>query len=75
MLTESLFESLKRPPIRLGLPDYPTPTSPALSNEYYPQAYEIGNQAIRMIDKKETLKRVKVGRKNDQPDSTFQGPF
>ena len=75
MLTESLFQSLKLPPIRLGLPDYPTPTSPSLADHYYPQAYQIGNRVMKMLAKPERLTQAKELRRLDQPDPTFQGPF
>ena len=74
-VNESLFQSLAAPTIRLGLPDYPTPTSPALSDQYYPQAYQIGNRVLRMVGKPETLTQPNEKRRLDQPDSTFQGPF
>ncbi len=74
-VNESLFQSLAKPPIRLGLPDYPTPTSPALSDQYYPQAYQIGNRVLRMVGKPATLTSANEKRRLDQPDSTFQGPF
>jgi pyruvate dehydrogenase E1 component beta subunit len=76
-VVEEEFGSLKAPPRRIGLPDYPTPTSPALSNDYYPRAAHIV-AAVRWqfgieTDPKELV--APEGAFLDQPDKTFTGPF
>ncbi len=75
ILMESVFKHLKSPPKRIGLPNYPTPTSPALADHYYPQAYQIGNCVLELIGLTTNLKPCQDNRRLDQPDQTFQGPF
>lgn len=47
-LSESCFASLKCPPIRLALPDIPTPASPVLEKLFYPKQQDIIVAAQRM---------------------------
>ncbi len=75
MLTESLFKNLISPPVRLGLPDYPTPTSPSLADHYYPQSHQIGNRALELCGRKPEMTPGIQKRRLDQPDSSFEGPF
>ncbi|MBN1848835.1 MAG: alpha-ketoacid dehydrogenase subunit beta [Deltaproteobacteria bacterium] len=76
-VTENLFDELKSPPIRIGLPDCPSPTSPALSRYYYPGANEIINAALKSVGRKtnkETM-YIKPTKPHDIPDADFTGPF
>src|SRR6185436_16391696 len=64
---------LLAPPVRVCLPDSPTPTSPALAAHYYPRADGIASatagmfgMAVAAIPQRGTL---------DVPDPTFTGPF
>lgn len=73
---------LDTPPVRITLPDIPTPTSPALAAAYYPTSVDIVRAALRICVKKESLvnriaRRYEVTIKGspDQPDPTFLGPF
>jgi pyruvate dehydrogenase E1 component beta subunit len=68
---------LKAPPKRLGLPDYPTPTSPALSNNYYPRAINIVAAVRRQLGIPMNPGELDVadGVFLDQVDKTFRGPF
>lgn len=76
LVTEHLFSQLRTAPQRLGLPDYPTPTSPALADHYYPLARDIAAKALRMMERSDTLPTAApLNRRLDQPDATFQGPF
>ena len=76
IITENCFEHLKNPPKRLGLPDYPTPTSHFLSKNYYPNVNSIVSACFDMI---EPSKNFKFNYENschtDQPDPSFVGPF
>ena len=40
---------LKSPPVRLGLPQAPTPTTPALADEYYPRAIDVLRAVARQL--------------------------
>lgn len=66
---------LNHPPIRITLPDVPTPTSRALSNYYYPLPNDIANAARRITGKPHKLYEVKPGDFLDIPHLNFTGPF
>jgi len=67
---------LRFAPQRMGLPDYPTPTSPALSAAYYPVAYDIANKVLAQLDVALLEKPATTGLANhDQPNASFHGPF
>lgn len=76
-VVEEALSDLKSPPVRVALPDYPTPTSPALAAHYYPRAVHIAATAKRMLGFKadghgpEVVTSVPL----DVPDSSFTGPF
>ena len=48
---EDVFASLKTAPVRIGLPDCPTPASPELEKFFYPGANEIVEAARKMVKK------------------------
>ena len=77
VVTEKVFASLRTAPARVGLPDYPTPTSHALSRDYYPVAKDIVLAVLNMMGfqpkKNEDMMPPTVNL--DQPDRTFTGPF
>ena len=71
------FDSLIQAPQRIALPDFPTPTSPALTKDFYAGAVEIVNIVGNMLEKKFDLTILKEQRKfpNDVPGDWFKGPF
>jgi pyruvate/2-oxoglutarate/acetoin dehydrogenase E1 component len=79
-VAEKAFSDLKCPIRRIGLPDYPSPTSPGLTKYYYPRArhiVEAVNQALgiqvgKEIDKFEARDAAVP---HDVPDKYFTGPF
>lgn len=76
LLTERLFARLRCAPGRLCLPDYPTPTSPALADGYYPLARDIAVAALHLLERPDNLPpATPLGRRLDQPDASFRGPF
>lgn len=77
LAAERAFASLKAPPRRIALPDYPAPTSPALSDGYYPRAAHIVAAVREMFGRPvdEALFAVPDGQRLDQPDPDFTGPF
>lgn len=75
-VVESAFEALKSPPVRIALPDCPTPTSPAIANHYYPRAIDIAAAADRMFGTmREPVAMTVSDTPLDIPDPTFTGPF
>jgi pyruvate dehydrogenase E1 component beta subunit len=75
-VAEECLAELRCPPRRIALPDCPTPTSPALSRNYYPRAAQILEAAAEMLD----LDPAEVETKDNQaaldvPDLSFAGPF
>lgn len=71
------FSFLKQAPRRLTLPDFPSPTSPALSQNYYPRAEEIVRTIAQMFGRTiETHDMIKSRHSShDVPGDWFRGPF
>jgi len=78
MVSEKAFKDLKAPPIRIGYPDSPTPTSWALSNHYYPLSLDIINAAGELFGLPK-FNDIDLGIDRsipmDVPDKSFTGPF
>lgn len=74
---EDALSYLKCPPLRVALPDAPTPTTPALAGHYYPRAYHIAAAARSMfgLDGDSAEWAQVAGAPLDVPDQTFTGPF
>ena len=76
-VTRKCWSSLKASPEILGLPDMPTPTSPALTEHFYPRAEDIislvGKMMGRNINYSEFIDRSSAP--NDVPGEWFKGPF
>lgn len=80
---ENCWGSLKASPIRIGLPDHPTPSSVALAERYYPSAIDALGAAAKLLGLPEAdLKNARTkavamrgGVPIDQPDPAFKGPF
>jgi pyruvate/2-oxoglutarate/acetoin dehydrogenase E1 component len=79
-VAEKAFTDLKSPIKRIGLPDCPGPTSPGLTQFYYPRATHI----IRAVKDVLKLKGTKTDDEfelsdnavpHDVPDKFFTGPF
>jgi pyruvate dehydrogenase E1 component beta subunit len=67
---------LREPPVRITLPDVPTPTTRALANYYYPLVSDIAAAARRLTGRPPRLEpEIKPDAFLDVPDSTFTGPF
>ena len=76
VITEKLFDVLVAAPERLGLPDHPTPTSSAMADNYYPVATDVVSKVLRQMQRNEVINREDpIGRRLDQVDATFCGPF
>ena len=77
LATERAFSALKAAPVRITLPDSPVPSSPALADSYYPRAPHIAAAVNRMLGRPVDPASFAVppGRRLDQPDASFTGPF
>lgn len=75
--TEACFAELKAAPIRITLPDTPTPTTRALSNYYYPTINHVIAAAQKLMGKPaiDPWAGILPEHKLDVPDSSFTGPF
>jgi acetoin:2,6-dichlorophenolindophenol oxidoreductase subunit beta len=81
-VVETSFNKLKMPPVRICLPDFPTPTSPFMTDGYYPTAQTIADAALKQlnhspnpIDYDNLCHALKHNTPHDVPNRTFQGPF
>ena len=76
-VVESQFPNLIAAPIRIGLPDVPTPTSHSLSKYYYPRAKDIVTACQKLMGKEPTfaLNLQEDSKLLDVPDLSFKGPF
>ena len=71
------FTALKCAPRRLTLPDYPVPTSPALTAGFYPGAEQIVATVAEMMNvgiHSGSLRAARTGA-HDVPGDWFKGPF
>jgi pyruvate dehydrogenase E1 component beta subunit len=75
LVAEEAFHMLKTPPRRVALPDCPTPTTPALANQYYPRSAHIVETARRMMGYDPVAPVVLAAAPLDVPDLSFTGPF
>lgn len=82
-VTTNCFSSLKSAPVRLGLPDHPTPSSRGLIPGYYTDAASIlrsvgamlGMAADKIQNAEAELIAQRKGLSIDVPDPFFKGPF
>jgi pyruvate dehydrogenase E1 component beta subunit len=78
-VAETAFSSLRRPPLRVALPDIPAPTSPHLSKDYYPDALDLARAIVVHLDAAvpdtELISRLLRSTPHDVPQREFCGPF
>lgn len=76
-VSSELFTTLKQAPERLCLPDWPSPTSPALTEKYYLRAEDIVEKVAGMFKKSVDTKGISMARTtpHDVPGTWFRGPF
>ncbi|OQY48211.1 MAG: alpha-ketoacid dehydrogenase subunit beta [Candidatus Parabeggiatoa sp. nov. 2] len=72
-----LFSVLKQAPRRLALPDFPSPTSQALTKVFYKRSEDVVKEIGDMLKKDFNLKEIVAQRKfpHDVPGDWFKGPF
>jgi len=71
------FAALRHAPQRIALPDYPTPTSPAVAERFYPRAEEIAATIGAMLGVEVDVGEFSSKRTcpHDVPGEWFKGPF
>jgi len=70
------FDKLKIKPQRLAMPDFPEPTSFALTKNFYVNSKKIVKTVLNMLKIKKNISLKKLETKfHDQPGSWFKGPF
>ena len=78
-VSESAFAALTLAPLRIALPDYPTPTSHHLVRDYYPDALFVARQVAAhlgcSIPDDELVARLTRTTPCDIPQKDFRGPF
>jgi pyruvate/2-oxoglutarate/acetoin dehydrogenase E1 component len=76
-VSRECFASLKCPPVRICLPDFPSPTSPALAAGFYRRAEDIVQEVGIMLSKPLSTADLAAQRTSphDVPGPWFKGPF
>jgi len=73
------FKALRHPPLRIALPDLPVPTSPHLTQGFYPEALHmaraIAGHLGRSVDDAVLSQRLTRKSPHDVPQKDFTGPF
>jgi pyruvate dehydrogenase E1 component beta subunit len=76
LVAERAFQYLKKPPMRIGLPAVPTPTTPSLADAYYPRAIDIARGALVLCESNAVLEEAASPTPwRDVPDPRFTGPY
>jgi len=76
VVSEGCHRSLLAPPRRIGLPFAPTPTTPALANNYYPTAHDIVLTIMKMFQMEPPKFQPPAQiRPLDVPSTEFTGPY
>lgn len=82
-VVEQALGNLKQPPVRIALPDHPTPSALALAEVYYPGSADVIAAAQKLCDlpeadaaaAREEVIALRQGVPIDKPDPAFKGPF
>ncbi len=74
-VVEAIGDQLKSNPMRLAHPDYPTPTSWKLANNYYPLHDDVMRAVLKILGRNEVVQMVDRSKPLDQPNAQFKGPF
>jgi pyruvate dehydrogenase E1 component beta subunit len=70
--------TFKSPPVRLGLPQAPTPTTAALADGYYPRAIDVLHAVTQQLGLPSSLPWLTdpdAEFPKDQPNRSFTGPY
>lgn len=81
-VVEAAFKSFKAAPIRVCSPDFPTPTAPSMTKDYYPTPLTIAEAVLKMLRKdrktksyQELVNAITRQGMHDIPNREFKGPF
>lgn len=78
-VAQECFSSLKAQPLRVAQPDYPSPTSYALTKPYYRRSEEIVQGVFKMFNRTDFDLKAFTGQRkvphHDVPGDWFKGPF
>ena len=75
-VVETQLKDLKAAPVRIGLPDFPAPTSHALAQYYFPRSDHILAACESIMGRTPTaINKDTPSTKLDIPDASFKGPF
>lgn len=80
-ITEQEFPALKAAPQRIASPDFPTPTSPFMAEQYYPGALTIAEAVLKLTNQHAAIDHNKLQQAllrsgpQDVPNRNFNGPF
>lgn len=81
-VTQDCFGILAAAPVRICLPDHPGPTSPHLTEAYYPGPQQIAERTLQLLGAcpdPETLgglmRALARSGRHDVPHTSFSGPF
>jgi pyruvate dehydrogenase E1 component beta subunit len=72
----SIFSDLKAAPERVGMPNYPSPTSFGMTRDHYPDSKRIVQKVMALCGCREQISGEKYEyMPHDVPGSWFRGPF
>lgn len=77
IVAENIMGCLTEPPVRIGFPECPSPSSPALAAGFYPRAKDIVKGAMHLMRREiddSDIPSMHTG-PLDVPDASFTGPF
>jgi pyruvate/2-oxoglutarate/acetoin dehydrogenase E1 component len=76
-VVETCFDCLMQSPRRIALPDFPTPTSPALVRGFYKQAEDVITAVSQVLQRDLVIPDLQARRNHphDVPGDWFKGPF
>lgn len=81
-IVEQGFSALRKPPVRIALPNHPAPTSHFAADGYYPDGLTLFDAICRLADiqlpagaREQVLKDLKRTTPHDVPNVAFTGPF
>lgn len=77
-VVERAFAHLRKAPVRIGLPPFPSPTAPALADAFYPRAVDIERAVAGLVGldpARLPAEDPPHGPWRDTPDPSFKGPY
>lgn len=75
IVTSKLFKNLKLSPKKIAMPDFPVPTSYALTRNFYPGHEQIIEYCEKTFKRKIKYRKISKNTNHDVPHKKFRGPF